>query len=84
MQEPGGHIHTLFHYSSGCLPPFLFMTVLTQALFAFVGVHFFALSFFSARHVKLVLGCGMWDVRGLLAFFSNLKSNVSHLVVLIF
>ncbi len=32
----------------GCyLPAFLFMAVLTQALFAFVGVHFFALSFFS-------------------------------------
>jgi len=32
------------------LPVFLFVTVLAQALFTLVGVHFFALSFFSAWH----------------------------------
>jgi hypothetical protein len=37
-------------FRGGYLPAFLFMTVLTQALFAFVGVHLFALSFLSAWH----------------------------------
>lgn len=39
-----------FGTPEGVLSAFLFVTVLTQALFAFVRVHFFPLSFFSAWH----------------------------------
>jgi len=36
-----------FNYSWLNLSTFLFMSVFTQALFAFMSVHFFALSFFT-------------------------------------
>ena len=49
---PNPYIKFLKNFGTpeGVLSAFLFVTVLTQALFAFMSVHFFALSFFSAWH----------------------------------
>lgn len=46
------HLHT--HSTWITLSQFLFMSILTKSLFSFVGGHFMAFSFFTARHFKLI------------------------------